>query len=129
MRYFQSQSTIPSSSESGCPQEHVAMTPSGIPESSCVFAELFLNQLNFMFCLAICVASESCSEQKSAETEAAMPDKDINITDTSPDLDNSYGNMDMVPEKVSIPESFYSHLSRKKGQTQPGTIKLSVSRD
>lgn len=61
-----------------------------------------------MFCLVICVASESCSEQKSAETEAAMPpDKDMSITDTSPDLDNSYGNMDMVPEKVSIPESFY----------------------
>lgn len=67
-----------------------------------------------MFCLVICVASESCSEQKSAETEAAMPDKDMSITDTSPDLENSYGNMDMVPVKVSTPESFYS--SRKKGQ-------------
>ncbi|CAH8333617.1 unnamed protein product [Eruca vesicaria subsp. sativa] len=72
MRYFQSQSTIPSCSTSGCLQEDVAVTPS---------------------------ASESCSEQKSVETQAAMPEEDISITDTLPDLDNSYGNMDMVPEK------------------------------
>ncbi|KAL0737152.1 hypothetical protein Bca4012_013362 [Brassica carinata] len=70
MRYFQSQSTIPSCSASGCPQEHVAVTPS---------------------------ASESCSEQKSAE--AAMPEEDITVTYTSPDLDNSYRDSDMVPEK------------------------------
>nr|VDD37743.1 unnamed protein product [Brassica oleracea] len=97
MRYFQSQSTIPSSSESGCPQEHVAMTPS---------------------------ASESCSEQKSAETEAAMPDKDINITDTSPDLDNSYGNMDMVPEKDASCQS----NEAKEFPTQSGTQTKTIGR-
>ncbi|CAN6909615.1 unnamed protein product [Brassica oleracea] len=97
MRYFQSQSTIPSSSESGCPQEHVAMTPS---------------------------ASESCSEQKSAETEAAMPDKDINITDTSPDLDNSYGNMDIVPEKDASCQS----NEAKEFPTQSGTQTKTIGR-
>ncbi|CAN6874990.1 unnamed protein product [Brassica oleracea] len=97
MRYFQSQSTIPSSSESGCPQEHVAMTPS---------------------------ASESCSEQKSAETEAAMPDKDISITDTSPDLDNSYGNMDMVPEKDASCQS----NEAKEFPTQSGTQTKTIGR-
>ncbi|CDY60652.1 hypothetical protein HID58_076128 [Brassica napus] len=97
MRYFQSQSTIPSSSESGCPQEHVAMTPS---------------------------ASESCSEQKSAETEAAMPNKDISITDTSPDLDNSYGNMDMVPEKDASCQS----SEAKEFPTQSGTQTKTIGR-
>ncbi|XP_013687158.1 DNA polymerase eta isoform X3 [Brassica napus] len=101
MRYFQSQSTIPSSSESGCPQEHVAMTPS---------------------------ASESCSEQKSAETEAAMPNKDISITDTSPDLDNSYGNMDMVPEKFPCQDASCQSSEAKEFPTQSGTQTKTIGR-
>ncbi|KAJ0262689.1 DNA polymerase eta [Hirschfeldia incana] len=72
MRYFQSQSTIPSCSASGFPEEHVAVTPS---------------------------VSESCSEQKSAETQSTMPEEDITVTYTSPDLNNSYRDSDMVPEK------------------------------
>lgn len=64
----------------------------------------------------ICVASESCSEQKSAE--AAMPEEDITVTYTSPDLDNSYRDSDMVPEKVSIPGSICSHFFRKNSQAQ-----------
>lgn len=65
-----------------------------------------------MFCLVICVVSESCSEQKSVETRASIPEEDITITYTSPDLDNSYRDSDIVLEKVSIPESIYSHISR-----------------
>ncbi|KAJ4901637.1 DNA polymerase eta [Raphanus sativus] len=100
MRYFQSQSTIPSCSTSGCLQEHVAVTPS---------------------------ASESCSEQKSAETEAAMPpDKDMSITDTSPDLDNSYGNMDMVPEKdVSCQSNEATEFPTQSGSNKGTQTKTS----
>lgn len=41
-----------------------------------------------------------------------MPEEDITVTYTSPDLDNSYRDIDIVLEKVSIPESFYAHISR-----------------
>lgn len=40
MRYFQSQSTVPSRSADGCVQDHVAMTPSGIPKFFCIISEL-----------------------------------------------------------------------------------------
>ncbi|KAF8083126.1 hypothetical protein N665_0791s0023 [Sinapis alba] len=95
MRYFQSQSIIPSCSAN---QEHVAVTPS---------------------------ASESCSEQKSAETRAAMPEEDITITYTSPDLDNSYRDSDIVPEKDASCQS----NEAKEFPTQSGTQTKTIGRN
>lgn len=40
MRYFQSQSTVPSHSADGCVQEHVAITPSGTLKFLCIFSEI-----------------------------------------------------------------------------------------
>ncbi|KAL1224003.1 DNA polymerase eta [Cardamine amara subsp. amara] len=79
-RYFQSQSTAPSHSADGCVQEHVAMTPS---------------------------ASEGCSEQRSTETEVAMPEEDTSVTCTLPNFENSYKDIDLVSEKdvVSCPSN------------------------
>ncbi|KAH0924274.1 hypothetical protein HID58_024292 [Brassica napus] len=97
MRYFQSQTTIPSCSASGFPQEHVAVTPS---------------------------ASESCSEQKSAETLPAMPEEDITVTYTSPDLDNSYRDIDIVLEKDASCQS----NEAKEFPTQSGTQTKTIGR-
>ncbi|XP_024011026.1 DNA polymerase eta isoform X2 [Eutrema salsugineum] len=72
MRYFQSQSTVPSCSADGCVQEHIVNAPS---------------------------ASEGCSEQRSVETQAASLEGDTGATYTLPDLDNLHKNIDLIPEK------------------------------
>ncbi|CAL9241922.1 unnamed protein product [Arabidopsis halleri] len=69
MRYFQSESTVPSRSAYGCVQDHVAMTPS---------------------------ASEGCSEQISTETQAAMPEEDTDVTYTLPNFENPDKDNDLV---------------------------------
>ncbi|XP_010481711.1 PREDICTED: DNA polymerase eta-like isoform X2 [Camelina sativa] len=79
MRYFQSQSTVPSRSADGCVQDHV-VTPS---------------------------ASEGCSEQISTETQAVIPEEDTGVTYTFPNFETPDKDVDLVSEKdvVSCPSS------------------------
>ncbi|XP_010494524.1 PREDICTED: DNA polymerase eta isoform X2 [Camelina sativa] len=77
MRYFQSQST--SRPADGCVQDHV-VTPS---------------------------ASEGCSEQRSTETQAVIPEEDTGVTYTLPNFETPDKDIDLVSEKdvVSCPSS------------------------
>lgn len=44
--------------------------------------------------------SEDCSEQRSAETQAAIPEEETVVTYTLPNFENSYKEIDLVPVKV-----------------------------
>ncbi|CAH2046439.1 unnamed protein product [Thlaspi arvense] len=99
MRYFQSQSTVPSCAADGCVQEHVAMTPS---------------------------ASEGCSEQRSVETQATVPEEDTSVTYTLPNSENQYKDNDLVSEKdvVFCPSNNATDVptqSQSQSQSNKGT--------
>lgn len=53
-------------------------------------------------------ASEGCSEQRSAEIQAAMPEEDTSVTYTLPNFENPDKGTDPVSEKVSALISLYS---------------------
>lgn len=52
-------------------------------------------------------ASEGCSEERSIETQAAMPEEDISTHYTGPDFENPCKNTEPVPEKVFALVSLY----------------------
>ncbi|KAG7612133.1 UmuC domain [Arabidopsis suecica] len=102
MRYFQSQPTVPSRSADGCVQGNVAMTAS---------------------------ASEGCSEQRSTETQAAMPEVDTGVTYTLPNFENQDKDIDLVSEKdvVSCPSNEATDVSTQS-ESNKGTQTKRIGR-
>ncbi|KFK31611.1 hypothetical protein AALP_AA6G135700 [Arabis alpina] len=105
MRYFQSQSTVPSCSADRCVQEYVEITPS---------------------------ASEGCSEQRSIETQAAMSEEDISThytenIDPVPEKDFSCQSNEATPFQTQS-ESSKGTQRKTQSESSKGTQMKRIGR-